>query len=463
MSAQGLPADVRWRSVELSGWGRHPVEACAVYRPERIDELAEIVAHAPQGTLIPRGLGRSYGDAALNGAGAVVLSERLDSMLAFDPAEGILTCEAAVSLAEILETFLPRGFFFPVTPGTKFVTIGGAIAADVHGKNHHRSGSMAESVLDFQLLTSRGEVLTCSRDQNADAFWATLGGMGLTGIVLQARLRLLRVPTAYMRVEYERAPDLDAALDRCIRTDEDYGYGVAWIDCLATGNSLGRSVLMRANHAACDELPEPARSQPLHQPRRIEPAVPFTLPNRTLNRASVKLFNEAYFRAQKDRHEVVDCSRYFYPLDSVRNWSRIYGRRGMIQYQLVLPTEAAREGLVSVLEAVSSSGCPCFLAVLKSFGDASGGLLSFPRPGFTLAMDLPHLGARVLDLVDKLDEIVLRHGGRVYLAKDSTLRPDRLAAMYPELARFREVKTRLDPANRFVSSQAQRLEICPAP
>jgi decaprenylphospho-beta-D-ribofuranose 2-oxidase len=447
------------QSTDLAGWGRYPVEHCDVYRPERIGELAELVGHAPQSSLIPRGLGRSYGDAALNGGGGVLQSDRLDRMLAFDSATGILVCEAAVSLADILETFLPRGFFFPVTPGTKFVTVGGAIASDVHGKNHHRSGSMATSVLGFRLLTARGEILECSRQENVDAFWATLGGMGLTGFVLDARLRLERVPSAWMRVDFEKAPHLDAVLERCAASDRDYAYGVAWIDCVARGASLGRSVLMRADHAEATELPSRGRESPFQTPNRFEPSVPFVLPNATLNSLSVRVFNSLFYGLHGVGRHVVDCGRYFYPLDAVHHWSRIYGRRGMIQYQLALPPETSRRGLIEVLEELSSARRSSFLAVLKSFGPSSGGLLSFPRPGFTLALDLPYTGEDLIRTVRRMDEIVLRHGGRIYLAKDSTLGPDHFAEMYPELRQFREIKAELDPDERFASSQSRRLGI----
>jgi len=450
----------RHHEADLSGWGRYPLERCAVYRPERTAEVAALVACAPQASLIPRGLGRSYGDAALNAAGAVVQSDRLDRMSSFDPERGILVCEAAVSLADILATFLPRGFFFPVTPGTKFVTVGGAIAADVHGKNHHRSGSMAAAVLGFRLLTAGGEILACSREENPDAFWATLGGMGLTGFLLDARLRLERVPSAWMRVDYEKARDLDDLLERCEARDRDYAYGVAWIDCLARGRSLGRSVLMRANHAQRAELPPSRAAQPfriVHRPRGLGPSVPFPLPNATLNPLTVGIFNALFYGLHRERGRLVDCERYFYPLDSVHHWNRIYGRRGMIQYQLALPPETSRQGLLEVLEALSSARRPSFLAVLKSFGPASGGLLSFPRPGFTLALDLPHTGDDLLHAVARLDAIVLRHGGRVYLAKDSTLGAESFSAMYPQLARFREIKAKLDPEGRFASSQSRRL------
>lgn len=462
MSAGGpLP---RFVQRPLSGWGNYPVVSCDVYRPEDRSELAEIVARAPQPSLLPRGLGRSYGDAAVNAGSGVIQSERLDRLLAFEPESGLLRCEAAVSLAEILDVFLPRGFFFPVTPGTKFITVGGAIAADVHGKNHHRSGSMAASLLDFRLLTACGEVLTCSREENADLFWATLGGMGLTGVILEAGLHLRRVSSGYMSVDTEKMRDLDQALERCSASDDRYDYGVAWIDCLARGRSLGRSVLMRANHAEPGELPAQRRQEPYHVRRRWRPTVPFLLPNQTLNPLTVRAFNFAMYHSYRSGHGVADCDGYFYPLDNMaHHWNRIYGRRGMLQYQLALPAETSREGLVEVLTELSSARRASFLAVLKSFGPESGGLLSFPRPGFTLALDLPNTGPDLIAALHRLDRIVARHGGRVYLAKDACLEPEVFREMYPALPRFQEIKAKVDPQARFSSSQARRLGIVAHP
>ncbi|MCZ6782127.1 MAG: FAD-binding oxidoreductase [Proteobacteria bacterium] len=454
---------MRHVSRAVSGWGNYPVAQCDVYRPETRADLAEIVARAPQSSLIARGLGRSYGDAALNAGHAVIQSDRLDRLLSFDPEGGVLACEAAVSLAEILDVFLPRGFFFPVTPGTKFITVGGAIAADVHGKNHHRSGSMAASLLDFQLLTARGDVLTCSREENADLFWATLGGMGLTGVILEARLQLRPVDTAAMVVDQEKARDLDAVLERCAESDDDYDYSVSWIDCLARGRSLGRSILLRANHAALEDLPASARAEPYAPQRRLQLSVPFTLPSFTLNPVSVRAFNTGIYHVHRSGRTVRDCDGYFYPLDRVHHWNRIYGRRGMLQYQCALPHESARQGLVEVLEELSSTRRASFLAVLKSFGAASEGVLSFPRPGFTLALDLPYTGPDALAALARLDRIVARHGGNVYLAKDACLDPQLFRDMYPGLERFREIKDKVDPEHRFSSSQARRLGLAEAP
>ena len=459
MTAAPFSAPAPGSTLSLSGWGRYPVEECVAYRPERLEELRSLVLRAPEASVIPRGLGRSYGDAALNRGNAVILGERFDHMLDLDPETGVLHCEASVSLAAIIDHLLPRGFFFPVTPGSKYITIGGAIAADVHGKNHHRSGSMSAWLLDLRLLTASGEVLECSRESHADVFWATVGGMGLTGIILDARLQLQPVQTAYMRADYERAANVDAVLTRMDETDHDYAYSVAWIDCLARGRSLGRSVLLRANHAQLDDLPERWRSQPHRVPRRWEPTVPVVLPNFVLNPLSMRMFNSLYYQGHRARRFVTDCSRYFYPLDSLHHWNRVFGPRGVIQYQALLPPESTREGMIELLEVIAKAGMGSFLAVLKSMGEASGGILSFPRPGKTLSLDIPYVGPELLSLLEKLDRIVLRHGGRVYLAKDSCLQPEVFAEMYPSLPQFQAIKARLDPNQRFSSSLARRLAI----
>lgn len=446
-------------SRPVAGWGNHPVETCHVYRPERSDELAEIVARAPEPSLIARGLGRSYGDPAMNAGSGVIDTGRLDRMLAFDAETGILHCETAVSLAEILEAMVPRGFFFPVTPGTKYVTLGGAIAADVHGKNHHHSGSMSQHLVDFALLTANGDVLNCSPTENAEVFWATVGGMGLTGLVLEARVKLRPIETAYMRVDYQKARDLDQLLEFIQIADRVHDYGVAWIDCLSRGRNVGRSVLMSANHADPSELRAKAAGDPHRIPAHLHPQVPFTLPNLVLNPYSAAIFNECVYRGSPSGQRIIDCERYFYPLDAVHAWNRVYGQRGALQYQIALPSATAREGIIQILESLSSARRASFLAVLKSFGPADDGLLSFPAEGMTLAIDLPHTGPDLLEQLHHFDQVVLRLGGRVYLAKDACLSAEHFAAMYPNLKQFREIKAKIDPNQRFSSSQARRLEI----
>ena len=455
MSEPKLPRFVR---RPMSGWGCTPIEDCDVYRPESVAEFRAIVDQAPQATLTPRGCGRSYGDAALNGAGAVMLSERLDRFGSFDEGTGVLRCDAAVTLADIIEVFLPKGFFFPVTPGTKNISVGGAIAADVHGKNHHSSGSMSAWIHRFKLLTGRNEILDCSPSENSEAFWATVGGMGLTGVILEAELQLRRVESAFMCAEYERIPDIDRLLERLAESESGYDYAVAWVDGLAKGASLGRSVLMRANHAQVDALTGRNRQEPLSvRRRRSRLRVPIRLPDATLNPVSMKVFNWLYYARHPTASRMVECDDFFYPLDAVEEWNRAYGRRGVLQYQCVIPEEGARAGLIELLETLNASGFGSFLTVLKTLGAASEGLLSFPMPGKTLALDVPNTGSDLIEVFHRLDAIVLGLGGRAYLAKDACMTRGTFERMYPRHAEFKAARAILDPSSRFSSSLARRL------
>jgi decaprenylphospho-beta-D-ribofuranose 2-oxidase len=445
----------------LSGWGRFPVETCRIFRPEKTAGLPAILDSGAESSYIARGLGRSYGDASLNAGGGVISFERLNRMIAFDPSAGILECEAGVSLAEILDCFLPRGYFLPVTPGTKFVTLGGAIAHDVHGKNHHRVGSLSNFVLDFRLRTARGEVLACSREQNSDVFWATVGGAGLTGFLLSARLRLQPVETAHVLVDFLKVAHVEEAIDAMEESDHRYEFSVAWIDCLAKGKALGRSVLMRANPALRSDLPK-GSGDPLSRKRRSERSVPFDFPAGLLNPFTVGAFNALFYGWHRTiSGRLADIDSFFYPLDSIRDWNRMYGRRGFVQYQLAFPSETSRAGLAEVLQRVSASGRGSFLGVLKRFGNATSGLLSFPFPGYTLALDLP-VNSGLVPFLAGLDAVVLSHGGRLYLAKDAVMTSDSFAAMYPRLDEFRGVRARLDPKNRLSSSLARRVGILPS-
>lgn len=445
-------------TMPLAGWGRFPVEPCHLFRPERRRELAALLTSGAERSFISRGLGRSYGDAALNRDHGVISHLRLNRFLAFDPQTGELECEAGVSFAEILQYFLPQGFFLAVTPGTKFVTVGGAIAADVHGKNHHRDGTVANFVREIKLLTPGGEILVCSPASHAETFWATIGGMGLTGVILSARLALCRVETAYVFVDYQKTRNFEEALGIMGESDRQYQYSVAWIDCLATGASLGRGVLMRGNHAPAAHLPRRLRN-PLAEPAHGQWNLPINLPALTLNSLTVGAFNTLYYASHRNAaQQLVDFEKFFYPLDAIRNWNRLYGRRGFVQYQFALPPESGRAGLAAILERLARSRRSSFLGVLKCFGDANPGLLSFPIRGYTLALDLP-AGRGLRPFLQELDQLVLRHGGRVYLAKDAALSAETFAAMYPQLERFRAVKQRLDPKGVLSSSLARRLGI----
>lgn len=456
---------MRFRTEEITGWGNLAAIRAPVFRPDRVGELRRTVAEN-RGTLISRGLGRSYGDAAVN-AGGVVSHVCLNRFLAFDEEQGIVECEAGVTFDELIRVALSRGFFPAVTPGTRHITVGGAIAADVHGKNHHCDGSFAACLLDFRLLTASGEVLRCSRLENAPVFWATLGGMGLTGAIVDARFRLRPVESASITVDYQRTADLDESLEAFSAGDAGYNYSVAWIDCLARGRSLGRSVLMRGNHALASAVSKPiwgglrGRGSDCDgldgRTTRRRKSVPCFLPNAVLSPWSVRAFNALYYHRHRDGQALVDYDTFFYPLDSVKHWNRIYGRRGFLQYQAALPVGSSRSGLIALLEAISSSRQASFLAVLKNFGPANAGLLSFPIAGSTLAVDFPNTGPALGQLLDALDEIVIRHGGRVYLAKDARMSRAGFDAMYPRADEFRRLKAELDPDSRFDSSLARRL------
>lgn len=442
----------------LSGWGRYKPMSCTVLRPERQAELSAVLDSGTQQPWTARGLGRSYGDAAVNDQGAVIDLSRMNRMIAFDAATGVLTCEGGVSLAEILDVFVPRGFFLPVTPGTKHVTVAGAIAHDVHGKNHHCDGTFAQFVDSVTLWTPARGIVHCSPGENRDIFWATAGGAGLTGIILEASIRLRPIESAYVCVDYRRCNHLDEALAAMAASDKDYLYSVAWVDCLASGRALGRSVLMRGNPAPASALPAHLRQTPYRTPRRRQLAVPVDFPGFALNPYSIKAFNALFYALHRDADAVlVDYDKYFYPLDGIRHWNRMYGRKGFVQYQAAFPYEG-REGLVRLLERLAGDKRASFLAVLKCFGAANPGLLSYPMHGYTLALDLPY-GDGLEAFARTLDAVLLDHGGRLYLAKDALAYPDAFAAMYPKLPAFRAVRAALDPEGVLTSALARRLQI----
>jgi len=447
----------------LSGWGNLPVQNCHLARPETLDMLGRTIVAGDMDNYISRGLGRSYGDAALNKGRGVILQTRLNRFLSFDDRRGVIQCEGGVSLAEIVKYMLPRGWMLPTTPGTKHVTVGGAIASDVHGKNHHRDGSFGNYVQSLELMVASGEVLHCSPTENDRLFWATVGGMGLTGAIVSARVQLKRTESAFVKVTYQRTANLAETLDAFAATDKDFKYSVAWVDCLAANRSLGRSVVMLANDAKRDELGPSERQRPLELPASRTRSVPVNLPSFALNRWSVKAFNWLYYTRHKSCQRLVDHNSFFYPLDGVRHWNRAYGRRGFVQYQALFPSNTSRQALAELLYKISASKQASFLAVLKSCGPASKGMLSFLYPGHTLALDFPYRGERTRQLVQELDDVVIRHGGRLYLAKDAMMSAETFRKMYPRLAEFQTIKADIDPHSRFVSSQAIRLGIVADP
>jgi decaprenylphospho-beta-D-ribofuranose 2-oxidase len=444
----------------LCGWGRTSPTAATVLRPATAAEAGEALRTAGARGAVARGLGRSYGDAAQNAGGAVIDMTGLDRILAVDVAGRTARVQAGVSLDRLMRTLVPLGLWPVVSPGTRDVTVGGAVASDIHGKNHHRDGSFGGHVLSLLLDTPSLGPVEIGPERDAELFWATVGGMGLTGLVLEATVDLLGIETAEMRVDAERLPDFDTLLARLSETENCARYSVAWIDCLARGRRLGRSILELGDHAGAGELPSRRRGAPLSfSPPRKGSAPPWAPPH-LLNRWSVAAFNEAWYRKTPARVEghLVPAARFFHPLDAVAGWNRLYGRRGFVQYQLVVPDGAEAE-LRHAVELFSAARCASFLAVLKRFGPSDPAPLSFPRPGWTLALDLPAGGGELARLLDRLDEMVAAAGGRVYLSKDSRLRPELLEVMYPQLPRWREVRERADPDRRLCSDLARRLPL----
>ncbi len=441
--------------MRLSGWGRFPSVDCTVLRPRtEADLLAALARTELNAPAIARGMGRAYGDSALN-ALATVSMLAFRHMLSFDHERGVLVAEAGVTLAEIISVFLPRGWFVTVTPGTKFVTLGGAIAADVHGKNHHKDGSFGEFVEWIDVMGRDGAVRRCSRTDNSDLFAWTMGGMGLTGVILRCAIRLRRVESAWMRQRSIPAPNLAAAMS-AFEENAQSTYSVAWIDCLAKGASLGRSIVLLGEHALADELDVAKRPSPLSTPRRRMIKMPFDAPAFALNPWSVRAFNALYWwkGSRGSREALVDWDSYFYPLDSIHHWNRIYGKRGFAQFQCVLPLAASRAGLEELLGAISASGQGSFLAVLKRMG-AQDSRFSFPMEGYTLALDFP-AQPKALALLERLDAITLAHGGRFYLAKDARMSRATFEASDPRVADFRSMRSERALDQTFSSIQSER-------
>jgi decaprenylphospho-beta-D-ribofuranose 2-oxidase len=450
-----LPA----REEQLTGWGRTAPTRASVTTVRSVDDVAAVVGRAGPRGVLARGLARSYGDAAQNAGGAVLDLTGLDRVLAADLVTGELDVEAGASLDRLMQLFVPLGWFVPVTAGTRYVTVGGAIAADIHGKNHHRVGGFGEHVAWLDLVTADGQVRRIGPDADPDLFWATVGGMGLTGVIVRARLRMKQIESSRVMVDTDRTPDLDSLLDLLTTTDHHYDYSVAWIDCVARGRRMGRSVLTRGRFAGRDELPRRAQADPLRYRGDVRLSMPPVIPGGLLNKLTVSAFNELWYRKapRQKRDQVQTIPTFFHPLDGVGKWNRVYGPGGFVQYQFLVPF-GEEDALRAAMDRITGSGAASFLAVLKRFGEGDPGMLSFPAPGWTLALDIPVVPG-LAQLLDDLDELVVAAGGRIYLAKDSRVRPEVFAGMYPGFDRFRAVRARVDPDGVFTSDLARRLAL----
>ncbi|MDD9889197.1 MAG: FAD-binding oxidoreductase [Gammaproteobacteria bacterium] len=433
--------------MQLHGWGRYPRIDSEQLEPASIEFVQAIINDKGfRDSVIPRGGGRSYGDSAL--ARNVISTRFLDSFLQFNEEHGTIRCGAGVTIEHLLRVAIPKGYFAPVLPGTRFVTIGGAIAADIHGKNHQRDGSFCDHIERFSLLLASGEVLECSREENVEAFVATCGGMGLTGIVLEASLKLEKVPSITIRRESLVAANLGECIE-LIEKHQASKYSVAWLDCQAKGEMLGRSVLHLAEHEECG-------SQEFR--KRWGPTVPFSTPAFLLNKYSTKLFNNALYSLRKKTAgvKIVNYDSYFFPLDNIKHWNRVFGRKGFMQYQLVVPTDSAKVALTEILKLVADSGKGLVVSVLKKFGESNENLLSFPSAGYTLTLDFKN-EPTVFALLDRLDQIVLAHGGKLYLAKDARMSENVFKNSYNNWEKFVEIKNALDPDCKFASLQSKRI------
>lgn len=430
----------------LSGWGRIPVPG----REVRSEDLEALTRDA----VLCRGLGRSYGDSSLPPPGHTVVAgaSLADRILSFDPATGVLRAEAGFSLKEMNRLFLPRGFFTPVTPGTEFVTLGGMVAADVHGKNHHRAGCFGSHVRALRMRVADGRIVECSREVEPDLFRATIGGMGLTGHILEVEIPLIRVPTPWIVMESERIADIDEFTAGLKAAGPKWPYTLGWIDCLSRGKKLGRGILMSGRFAEKGEAP----AHPPAPMRKL--AVPFVLPSWVVGPWSVRAFNTLWYRRHvpRVRRGLVSPEWFFYPLDFIAHWNRMYGPRGFTQYQCVVPDSAGHGAARRFLELLTSRGGASFLCVIKDCGPEGIGLLSFPTRGISIALDIP-IDDHTQSLVDALNELVIAEGGRIYLAKDALTRPEHFRRMEPRLAEFTRIRRQWDPAGRIRSAQSVRV------
>lgn len=432
--------------MNIRSWGNYPKTESRALNFYQEEVLKHLIGRYNE--LIPYGNGRSYGDSALSKN--IIKVKQHNFFLSFDEVKGLLHLQAGVLLSEILDTFVPRGWFLKITPGTKLITVGGAIASDVHGKNHHVDGCFSECVEMFRLMLPDGEIVECSKQGNSELFKATCGGMGLTGVILDAKISLKNINSKYLDQITIKTKNLKETFE-AFENYKDARYSVAWIDCLAQGDGIGKCLLMVANFSDDGQL---------NYQTKKKLNIPFNFPSFVLNKFSVQAFNWLYYGKVRERisKQKVDIDTFFYPLDAIDNWNRIYGKNGFTQYQCILPKETSYNGLEAILKAISDSGKGSFLAVLKLYGKANDNYLSFPMEGYSLALDFK-IEEGLLELLDKLDEIVLRHGGRIYLAKDVRVSKEVFEKGYPQIDKFRALREKYKMNDKFNSLQSRRLGI----
>jgi FAD/FMN-containing dehydrogenase len=436
---------------KIANWGNYPVMESDEKQFSFTDELQQEVAGKTR--IIARGNGRCYGDASL--ADTTLNTLKYDKVLSFNTANGVFECQSGILLSDILTVIVPKGWFLPVTPGTKFITVGGAVGSDVHGKNHHVDGSFSNHIVEMDILLASGELVTCSPTLHTDLFEATCGGMGLTGVITRVKFGLKKIETSFIRQKQIKADNLEHVI-RLFDEYKDFTYSVAWIDCLKKGAHFGRSILILGEHAKVEELSGQQKKDPLQLPKKKQITFPINLPSWVLNKLTVKAFNFLYYgkNIKKEINNIVSYEPFFYPLDAILHWNRGYGKKGFIQYQFVLPLEA-KQGLIEILQRISDKGLGSFLAVLKVFGKQDS-LISFPMEGYTLALDFP-VRDGLFPFCDELDQIVLKYGGRLYMSKDARMKPEVMAAGYPDLNKFKEIVKKYDPQHKFLSTQSERL------
>ena len=441
----------------LMGWGGTAPTRARMLHVGSADEARDALEQVDSRGAIARGLGRSYGSPAQNAGGLVLAIAGQGGTPRLDVAAGTVTAHAGISLDDLMKYLVPQGFFVPVTPGTRQVTLGGAIAADIHGKNHHVEGSLGSHIARLRLFLADGTVQELSPEQAPELFWATVGGMGLTGVILDATIRLLPIETSQMLVDTERTTDLDDVCARMAEGDHRHRYSVAWVDLSATGRRLGRSVLSSGDHAPLAALSRRELNDPLHFSPHTPLAAP-RIPNGLLNRLSIHAFNEMwYHKAPKQRRDhVTSISSFFHPLDGVRWWNRLYGPQGFVQYQIIIPFGAERV-LRTVVERMARFGDPSFLVVLKRFGAGNPGPLSFPMPGWTITVDIAAGRRGLSPLLSSLDHLVLDAGGRHYLAKDGHMTAAAMRRGYPRLDEWKAIRDKADPTGVWQSDLARRL------